>query len=550
MAKYVFVSGGVVSSLGKGIAAASLAAILESRGLKVTLLKLDPYINVDPGTMSPFQHGEVFVTEDGAETDLDLGHYERFQSAKMHKYNNFTTGQIYESVIKKERRGDYLGRTVQVIPHVTDEIKSFIERGASDAEVAIVEIGGTVGDIESLPFLEAVRQMGMEHGAHNTCYLHLTLVPYIKSAGEIKTKPTQHSVKELREIGIQPDALLCRSDRPVPDEEKKKIALFTNVQANAVISVWDADSIYRIPWMLHQQMLDEIVCHKLNIIAKPADLRVWKKLVEALEHPQHEITIAMVGKYVDLADSYKSLNEALVHAGIHSRSKVNIRYVDSEAVEKDGLGALLKGVDAILVPGGFGKRGVEGMMKAIEHARESRIPYLGICLGMQLAVIEFARDVVGLAGANSTEFDRDTPHPVIALVTEWQDRDGRIERRDEKSDLGGTMRLGAQPATLEPGSLVRKIYGADVINERHRHRYEVNNQYLQRLKDKGLRVSGTTQREQLCEMVELPSHPWFVGCQFHPEFTSTPRTGHPLFTAFVEAALQYQAGKTKTAIAA
>jgi CTP synthase len=550
MAKYVFVSGGVVSSLGKGIAAASLAAILESRGIKVTLLKLDPYINVDPGTMSPFQHGEVFVTEDGAETDLDLGHYERFQSARMHKYNNFTTGQIYESVIKRERRGDYLGRTVQVIPHVTDEIKSFITRGAGDAEVAIVEIGGTVGDIESLPFLEAVRQMGMEHGPHNTCYLHLTLVPYIKSAGEIKTKPTQHSVKELREIGIQPDALLCRSDRPVPDEEKKKIALFTNVQANAVISVWDADSIYRIPWMLHQQMLDEIVCHKLNIIAKPADLRVWKKLVEALEHPQHEVTIAMVGKYVDLADSYKSLNEALVHAGIHSRSKVNIRYVDSEAVEKEGLGALLKGVDAILVPGGFGKRGVEGMMKAIGYARENRIPYLGICLGMQLAVIEFARDVVGLAGANSTEFDRETPHPVIALVTEWQDRDGRIERRDEKSDLGGTMRLGAQPAALEPGSLVRKIYGTDVINERHRHRYEVNNQYLQRLKDKGLRVSGTTQRELLCEMVELPSHPWFVGCQFHPEFTSTPRSGHPLFTAFVEAALQYQAGKTKTAIAA
>jgi CTP synthase len=437
-----------------------------------------------------------------------------------------------------------------VIPHVTDEIKSFIARGAGDAEVAIVEIGGTVGDIESLPFLEAVRQMGMELGAHNTCYLHLTLVPYIKSAGEIKTKPTQHSVKELREIGIQPDALLCRSDRPVPDEEKKKIALFTNVQANAVISVWDADSIYRIPWMLHQQMLDEIVCHKLNIIAKAADLRVWKKLVEAIEHPQHEVTIAMVGKYVDLADSYKSLNEALVHAGIHSRSKVNIRYVDSEAVEKEGLGALLKGVDAILVPGGFGKRGVEGMMMAIQHARENRIPYLGICLGMQLAVIEFARNVVGLAGANSTEFDRDTPHPVIALVTEWQDRDGRIERRDEKSDLGGTMRLGAQTAALEAGSLVRRIYGTDVINERHRHRYEVNNQYVQRLKDKGLRVSGTTQREQLCEMVELPSHPWFVGCQFHPEFTSTPRTGHALFTAFVEAALQYQAGKTKTAIAA
>src|SRR5581483_11681490 len=476
----VFVSGGVVSSLGKGIAAASLAAILESRGIKVTLLKLDPYINVDPGTMSPFQHGEVFVTEDGAETDLDLGHYERFQSAKMRKCNNFTTGQIYESVIKKERRGDYLGRTVQVIPHITDEIKSFIQRGAKDAEVAIVEIGGTVGDIESLPFLEAVRQMGLEQGPHNACYVHLTLVPYIKSAGEIKTKPTQHSVKELREIGIQPDALLCRSDRPVPDEEKKKIAMFTNVQPNAVISVWDVDSIYKIPWMLHQQMLDEIVCHKLNIIAKPAELRPWKKLVEALEHPQHEITIAMVGKYVDLTDSYKSLNEALVHAGIHTRSKVNIRYIDSEMIESDGV-ELLKGVDAVLVPGGFGKRGVEGKIRAIQYARENRIPYLGICLGMQLAVIEFARDVVGLAGANSTEFEPDTPHPVIALVTEWQDRDGRIERRTEKSDLGGTMRLGAQAASLEPASLARKIYGADTVNERHRHRYEVNNQYIQRL---------------------------------------------------------------------
>src|SRR6266704_882997 len=390
MAKYVFVSGGVVSSLGKGIAAASLAAILESRGIKVTLLKLDPYINVDPGTMSPFQHGEVFVTEDGAETDLDLGHYERFQSARMHRNNNVTTGQIYDSVIRKERRGDYLGRTVQVIPHVTDEIKAFIARGAGEAEVAIVEIGGTVGDIESLPFLEAVRQMGLELGAHNTCYVHLTLVPFIKSAGEIKTKPTQHSVKELRGIGIQPDALLCRSDRPIPEDEKKKIALFTNVQANAVMSVRDADSIYRIPWMLHQQMLDEIVCHKLGIIAKPAELKVWKKLVEALEHPQHEITIAMVGKYVDLTDSYKSLNEALVHAGIHARSRVTVRYVDSETIEKDGIGALLKGVDAILVPGGFGKRGVEGMMKAIQYARENKIPYLGICLGMQLAVIECA----------------------------------------------------------------------------------------------------------------------------------------------------------------
>jgi CTP synthase len=549
MAKYVFVSGGVVSSLGKGIAAASLAAILESRGIKVTLLKLDPYINVDPGTMSPFQHGEVFVTEDGAETDLDLGHYERFQSAKMRKSNNFTTGQIYESVIKKERRGDYLGRTVQVIPHITDEIKAFIARGAGDAEVAIVEIGGTVGDIESLPFLEAVRQMRLELGERNTCYIHLTLVPFIKSAGELKTKPTQHSVKELREIGVQPDALLCRSDRPIPEEEKRKIALFTNVQANAVISVWDADSIYKIPWMLHQQMLDEIVCHKLNILARPADLRVWKRLVEALEHPQHEVTIAMVGKYVDLTDSYKSLNEALVHAGIHTRSKVNIRYIDSESIERDGV-APLKGVDAVLVPGGFGKRGVEGKIRAIQYARENRVPYLGICLGMQLAVIEFARNVCGLAGANSTEFDPETPHPVIALITEWQDRDGRIERRTDKSDLGGTMRLGAQRAGLEPDSQAQRIYGAGVISERHRHRYEANNQYLGRLQEKGLRVSGLTEAEQLCEMVELPGHPWFIGCQFHPEFTSTPRDGHPLFKSFIEAAIEHQTQKTKTAMAA
>ena len=447
-------------------------------------------------------------------------------------------------MIKKERRGDYLGRTVQVIPHITDEIKAFVTRGAGDAEVAIVEIGGTVGDIESLPFLEAVRQMRLELGERNTCYIHLTLVPFIKGAGELKTKPTQHSVKELREIGIQPDALLCRSDRPIPEEERKKIALFTNVQANAVISVWDVDSIYKIPWMLHQQMLDEIVCHKLNILARPAELRVWKRLVEALEHPQHEVTIAMVGKYVDLTDSYKSLNEALVHAGIHTRSKVNIRYVDSELIEREGT-AVLKGVDAVLVPGGFGKRGVEGKIKAVQYARENKLPYLGICLGMQLAVIEFARNVVGLAGANSTEFDPDTPHPVIALITEWQDRDGRIERRSEKSDLGGTMRLGAQQAVLEAGSLARKIYGTDIINERHRHRYEVNNQYIGRLKEKGLRVSGLTQTEQLCEVIELAGEGWFIGCQFHPEFTSTPRTGHPLFKAFIEAAIEHQAEKTK-----
>jgi CTP synthase len=551
MTKYVFVTGGVVSSLGKGIAAASLAAILESRGIKVTNIKLDPYINVDPGTMSPFQHGEVFVTEDGAETDLDLGHYERFSSARMRKSNNFTTGQIYESVIKKERRGEYLGRTVQVIPHVTDEIKAFIARGAEGAEVAIVEIGGTVGDIESLPFLEAIRQMGLELGRDNVCYVHLTLVPYIASAGEIKTKPTQHSVKELREIGIQADALLCRSDRPIPDEERKKIALFTNVTANAVISVWDADSIYKIPYMLHQQMLDEIVCHKLHILARPADLRSWKRLVEALEHPQHQVTIAMVGKYVDLTDSYKSLNEALIHAGIHTRSKVKIQYVDSEAIEREGTGCLC-GVDAILVPGGFGARGVEGKIKAIQYARENKVPYLGICLGMQLAVIEYARHKAGLAQANSTEFDPDTPQPVIALITEWLDRDGKVERRDASSDLGGTMRLGAQAADILPGTLVQHIYQSAVVNERHRHRYEVNNYYLPRLEAAGLKVAARTKVEALCELIELPTegpnaHPWFIGCQFHPEFSSSPRTGHPLFKAFVEAALAYQVKKTGAA---
>jgi len=550
MTKYVFVTGGVVSSLGKGIAAASLAAILESRGIKVTNIKLDPYINVDPGTMSPFQHGEVFVTEDGAETDLDLGHYERFSSARMRKSNNFTTGQIYESVIKKERRGEYLGRTVQVIPHVTDEIKAFIARGAEGAEVAIVEIGGTVGDIESLPFLEAIRQMGLELGRDNVCYVHLTLVPYIASAGEIKTKPTQHSVKELREIGIQADALLCRSDRPIPDEERKKIALFTNVSANAVISVWDADSIYKIPYMLHQQMLDEIVCHKLHILARPADLRAWKHLVEALENPQHQVTIAMVGKYVDLTDSYKSLNEALMHAGIHTRSKIKIQYVDSEAIEREGT-ACLAGVDAILVPGGFGARGVEGKIKAIQYARENKVPYLGICLGMQLAVIEYARHKAGLTEANSTEFDPDTPQPVVALITEWLDRDGKVERRDASSDLGGTMRLGAQPADIVPGTQVQRIYQGAVVNERHRHRYEVNNYYLPRLEASGLKVAARTKVEQLCELIELPTdgpnaHPWFIGCQFHPEFSSSPRTGHPLFKSFAEAALAYQLRKAGT----
>ena len=549
MTKYVFVSGGVVSSLGKGIAAASLAAILESRGIKVTLLKLDPYINVDPGTMSPFQHGEVFVTEDGAETDLDLGHYERFQSAKMKRWNNFTTGQIYESVIKKERRGDYLGRTVQVIPHITDEIKSFIARGANGADVAIVEIGGTVGDIESLPFLEAVRQMRLELGQRNTCYIHLTLVPYIKSAGEIKTKPTQHSVKELREIGIQADALLCRCEKPVPDEERRKIALFTNVAVEAVISVWDVDSIYKIPGMLHQQMLDEIVCHKLDILARPANLSSWDKLVHALEHPQHAVTVALVGKYVDLTESYKSLSEALIHAGIHTRSRIEIRYLDSESIERDGVG-VLRGADAILVPGGFGKRGIEGKIRTIQYAREQRIPYLGICLGMQLAVIEFARHKAALDGANSTEFDPATPHPVIALITEWKDSDGRVERRDEHSDLGGTMRLGAQPADVVPGTLVHRVYKSDVVNERHRHRYEVNNHYLPKLEAAGLKVAARTKAESLVELIELPDHPWFIGCQFHPEFTSTPRAGHPLFKSFIEAAIEYQAEQAKPAVAA
>ncbi|MCC6610129.1 MAG: CTP synthase [Burkholderiales bacterium] len=549
MTKYVFVSGGVVSSLGKGIAAASLAAILESRGIKVTLLKLDPYINVDPGTMSPFQHGEVFVTEDGAETDLDLGHYERFQSNKMRRCNNFTTGQIYESVIKKERRGDYLGRTVQVIPHITDEIKLFIQRGAQGADVAIVEIGGTVGDIESLPFLEAVRQMRLELGQKNTCYIHLTLVPYIKSAGEIKTKPTQHSVKELREIGIQADILLCRTDRPLPDEERRKIALFTNVPVEAVISVWDVDSIYKIPGMLHRQMLDEIVCHRLDIIARAADLSTWDKLVYALEHPQREAVVALVGKYVDLTESYKSLSEALIHAGIHTRSRVNIRYIDSESIEREGVGPLAE-VDAILVPGGFGKRGVEGKIKAIQYAREHKVPYLGICLGMQLAVIEYARHQAGMAGAHSTEFDPETPYPVIALITEWMDAGGRIEQRSEQSDLGGTMRLGGQPAVLEEGSLARRVYGADRIVERHRHRYEVNNHLVGRLKEAGLRVSGVSPDAELVEMIELPEHPWFVGCQFHPEFTSTPRVGHPLFKAFIEAALEHRAAGAKQAVAA
>ena len=545
MTKFIFITGGVVSSLGKGIAAASLAAILETRGIKVTMLKLDPYINVDPGTMSPFQHGEVFVTEDGAETDLDLGHYERFITSKMSKRNNFTTGQIYESVIKKERRGDYLGGTVQVIPHITDEIKHFIRLGAGDAQVAIVEIGGTVGDIESLPFLEAIRQMGIEMGRNNACYIHLTLVPYIPSAGEIKTKPTQHSVKELREIGIQPDVLLCRADRPVPDDERRKIALFTNVGQEAVISAIDVDSIYRIPSLLHEQNLDEIVCQKLDLNPPPANLSGWDKLIEALEHPEHTIDIALVGKYVDLTESYKSLSEALIHAGIHTRCKINIHYIDSESIEQNGTDCL-QDMDAILVPGGFGKRGVEGKIKSIQYARENKVPYLGICLGMQLAVIEYARHKAGMENAHSTEFDPDTPYPVVGLITEWRTREGKVETRSQESDLGGTMRLGGQECDLQPGTLAREVYGADKITERHRHRYEVNNMLLPQLEQAGLKVSGLSATENLCEMVELTDHPWFIGCQFHPEFTSTPRNGHPLFKAFVLAGIMHRAKKSSS----
>ena len=541
MTKYIFVTGGVVSSLGKGIAAASLAAILESRGIKVSMMKLDPYINVDPGTMSPFQHGEVFVTEDGAETDLDLGHYERFISMKMKKSNNFTTGQIYERVINKERRGEYLGGTVQVIPHITDEIKASIRAGTEDAEVGIIEIGGTVGDIESLPFLEAIRQMGIEQGRDNACYIHLTLVPYLAMVGEIKTKPTQHSVKELREIGIQPDVVMCRSDRPLPEEDRRKIALFTNVDQGSVISCYDADSIYKIPKMLHKQGLDEIVCRKLHLTPRPADLTLWDGIVDALEHPEHEIDLAMVGKYVDLADSYKSLSEALIHAGIHTRTNVKIHYLDSEQIEKDGV-AVLANMDAILVPGGFGKRGTEGKIAAVRFARENKIPYLGICLGMQIATIEFARNVVGLENANSTEFDPDTPHPVVALITEWQNRDGQVEKRDSNSNLGGTMRLGAQPCTVLPDTLAHRIYGTDTVSERHRHRYEVNNHYVPRIEAAGFVISARTNSESLPEMAELDpakhAHPWFYGCQFHPEFTSTPRDGHPLFTSFIKAALE------------
>lgn len=541
MTKFVFVTGGVVSSLGKGIAAASLAAILESRGLKVTMLKLDPYINVDPGTMSPFQHGEVFVTDDGAETDLDLGHYERFITAKMKKVNNFTTGQIYESVIRKERRGEYLGKTVQVIPHITNEIQEYIHRGAAGFDVALVEIGGTVGDIESLPFLEAARQLSLRAGKNSAAFVHLTLVPYLASAGELKTKPTQHSVQKLREIGIFPDALLCRADRRIPDDEIAKISLFSNVVEEAVISVWDADTIYKIPQMLHDQGLDKIICDKLGLNPQPANLAMWDKLIHALENPKEEVTIGMVGKYVDLTESYKSLTEALRHAGIHTESRVNIEYVDSEEIEAHGTKSLEK-YDAILVPGGFGKRGVEGKILAARYAREHKIPYLGICLGMQVALIEYARNKAGLTLANSTEFDLETEQPVVALINEWQSHDGKVETRDENSDLGGTMRLGAQTCAIQPATLAADIYG-NVVTERHRHRYEANNHYLKRVEDAGLVVSARTPTEDLCEIIELPKevHPFYLGVQYHPEFKSTPRDGHPLFTAFAKAALAHKA---------
>ncbi len=535
MTRYIFVTGGVVSSLGKGIASASLAAILEARGLKVTILKLDPYINVDPGTMSPFQHGEVYVTEDGAETDLDLGHYERFQRTKMSRRNNFTTGRVYETVLRKERRGDYLGGTVQVIPHITDEIKRRIVEGGKDVDVALVEIGGTVGDIESQPFLEAVRQLKVELGSQRALLMHLTLVPYIATAGETKTKPTQHSVKELRSIGLQPDILLCRSEIRVDDDSRRKISLFTNVEERAVIPLADANTIYVIPRLLMEEGLDKIVTEKLGIDAPAADLSEWDKVVDGKLNPDHEITIAMVGKYMNLLDAYKSLNESLVHAGIHTRTKVKVNYIDAEDVETQGL-ELLKDADAILVPGGFGERGVEGKLMAVQYARENKVPYLGICLGMQSAVIEFARNVVGLKDANSTEFNKQSQHPVIGLITEWVTAEGDVEKRDESSDLGGTMRLGAQECRLVKGSKTAEIYGDDVIVERHRHRYEVNNNFVDQLQQAGLRIGGWSADDTLVEVVELPDHPWFVACQFHPEFTSTPRDGHPLFTSFVSAA--------------
>ena len=540
MTRLIFVTGGVVSSLGKGLASASLAAILEARGLKVTLLKLDPYINVDPGTMSPFQHGEVFVCDDGTETDLDLGHYERFVRTRMTGRNNFTTGKVYEAVLRRERRGDYLGATVQVIPHITDEIKRRILAGAEGFDVAMVEIGGTVGDIESQPFLEASRQLRADLGHASCLFIHLTLVPYIRSAGETKTKPTQHSVKEMRAIGLQPDVLLCRSEQDIDESSRRKIALFTDVAERAVISVPDVDMIYRLPLLLHSARLDDIVLEKLGLDCPPADLREWQAVIDGKLNAGRHATIAMVGKYMDLLDAYKSLNEALSAAGIHTGTRLNMRYIDSERIEREGTG-ILEGVDAILVPGGFGERGVEGKISTVRFARENNIPYLGICLGLQVAVIEFARHVAGLAAANSTEFNQGTPHPVVALITEWMNADGKTERRTLESDLGGTMRLGTQPCHLEEGSRARAAYGKPEITERHRHRYEVNGKYLARLVQSGLKVSGWSADRSLVEMIELPEHPWFVACQFHPEFTSTPRDGHPLFSGFVEAAARYAA---------
>ena len=539
MTRYIFITGGVVSSLGKGITSASLGAILEARGLEVTLLKLDPYINVDPGTMSPFQHGEVYVTEDGTETDLDLGHYERFVRTTMHKKNNFTTGRIYQNVIQKERRGDYLGATVQVIPHITDEIKECIKKGADSSDIAMVEIGGTVGDIESQPFLEAIRQLRIELGSQNTLFIHLTLVPYIAAVGEIKTKPTQHSVKELRSIGIQPDCLICRTDQVIPENEKKKMALFTNVEESAIISAIDVDSIYKIPKVLHDQNLDQIVIKKFHLDLPKANLAEWNSVVDAIDNPENEVNIAMVGKYIGLADSYKSLSEALIHAGIKTRTKINIVYIDSEEIEKKGI-EVLQSIDAILVPGGFGNRGIEGKINAVKFARENGIPYLGICLGMQVAVIEIARNLAGLDNSDSTEFNKDTEHPVIALITEWQDAKGNKEKRNQGSDLGGTMRLGGQECKLIEGSLVKSLYGKNSVVERHRHRYEFNNKYKDKLESVGMGVAGCSVDNELVEIIEIPKHPWFVGCQFHPEFTSTPRDGHPLFTSFIKAALKYK----------
>ena len=546
MTRFLFVTGGVVSSLGKGISSASLASLLEARGLKVTLLKLDPYINVDPGTMSPFQHGEVYVTEDGAETDLDLGHYERFVRTPMTRRNSFTTGKIYEKVIRQERRGDYKGGTVQVIPHITDAIKAGILEGAKGYDIALVEIGGTIGDIESLPFLEAVRQLKVELGSHNSLLIHLTLVPYISTAGEIKTKPTQHSVKELRSIGLQPDVLICRSDHAIPEAAIRKISLFTNVEIRAVISAPDADTIYRVPLILHEQGLDQLVVDRLGLTCPQPKLDEWEWVVDQELHPKGEVTIGMVGKYMDLIDAYISLNEALRHAGIHTSNKVKVRYIEAEHVEEQGI-ALLAGLDGILVPGGFGERGIEGKILAIKYARENKIPYLGICLGMQLAVIEYARNVAGLAKANSTEFDPGTPFPVVGLVTEWLTQEGSTEVRSADDDIGGSMRLGGQECILAEGSLARKLYGKARITERHRHRYEINQSYKAQLVAAGLRIAAESVDGNLVEMIEIPAHPWFVACQFHPEFTSTPRDGHPLFTAFVEAAAKFHLGVSKKA---